>query len=404
MRLWLALWLTCVWGTEPVPAGRHLTLEAKRWWNLPTNVAASRPATRPVSTGDVRRAGRWTLAPDRNYVLLFFQHDQAEALRKVIKPLNRLDARREWVVVGLSPDEPNEIAPLVYRQRMRFAIGAGSRDQRLFGVRRLPCVVVVRGGVVESKGPEELEAALATLVEEVLGSEGPLSESEERAALVAEAPLAVLRRIALHSPNGSRRHKAVQMLRPRLEAAEFQELVEEMLAADAPEWWNKDHPHRMRWYSNLALMYLDPGNGFQARHDCLEHIWAYDYGEWTNALEAASRITLDEITPDELEEAYLAHLGSSNMDFMMRRLILERFSEFPADDRVRHYARMIAAEPDVCCRTFLMGMVADGWPLLQKDWSATLLPVLEACLEPEQPLAVRVMAEQMLQMIAESQR
>ena len=382
---------------------RAVRLEARRWWNVAALGAATQPASQAASRA-VERGRQWVeLSGDRHYALLFFGRKDSDLLRRLSVPLNRLDARREWVVLGLSPDDPNVIGALVYRHRLRFGVGAGSRAQGVFGVGKLPCLVVWRAGDGSWEVREGVEEAVRGLV-----GVGSMTQPagvripEDRRELGPQTPEEVLR-AAVVAGTGGVRWEAARLLKERLSAEEFRVVLDEMLSVDPPGLRSDDYGRRVSWYTTIAL-YL--GESREVAYECVSRGLRLleDPPSWEDwALAVGYQLALREKDSSEILRDYLAHLGESETDLMVRKAVIRHLDERPADEVVPLLTELLGAESDVCYRKSLVYLLGWYWAKAEDDWTEVVVGALESALRPEEHLAVRVTAEQMLQMIANAQ-
>ena len=383
---------------------RAVTLEARRWWNVSGLGTPTQPVSRPASQPAERGRQRVELSGDRHYALLFFGRKDSDLLRRLSVPLNRLDARREWVVLGLSPDDPNVIGALVYRHRLRFGVGAGSRAQGVFGVGKLPCLVVWRAGDGSWEVREGVEEAVRGLVG--VGSmtqPGGVRIPEDRRELGPQTPEEVLRAAVVAGRTTGVRVDAARLLKERLSAEEFRVVLDEMLSVDPPELWNEDFGDRAIWYSGKVLWLAESP---EVAYECVSRGLRLleDPPSWEDwALAVGYQLALREKESSEIMRDYLAHLGESETDLMVRKAVIRHLDELPADQVVPLLTKLLGAESDVCYRKSLVYLLGWYWAKAEGDWTDVVVGALESALRPEEHLAVRVTAEQMLQMIANAQ-
>jgi len=371
-------------------------LQARRWWNARTAPAASRPTSGPA--GVERRS--FTRSEKENYALLFFAKEHDSLLKKTAQPLNRLDARRDWTVIALSPDDPNEIAPLVYRNRLRFAVGAGSPDQRTFGARRLPCLVILRAGFGKPELCDDVEASLSELRDGPAASQTAPAILEDPRQLTPQTPPEVLRSCALRGPTNAVRSTAMRLLRERLDPDSFSELLAEALTVDPPDPYNDDHWDHAIWYGMLALMFGD-------ERGLADWVAGADpeQANWIDHLVLSGyQLDLTEKSAAELAKDYRAHLGNTYSDRMIRQAISSRLDKLPADEVIAVMPDLLDAERNVYDSRMLTIQLGGLWLRSGRVWNPTIVGLLEKCLEPGEHLAVRVTAQEMLQMIYEESR
>jgi len=360
---------------------------ARRWWNNPT--------TQPAGEDQ-----RLVLNNDRKHALFFFRRNDEEHVRRIVPLLNRLHARREWSVVGLSPDEPNEVVPLVYRCRMRFPVGAGTREHRTFGVQKWPCLVLLRSGEDRPELCEAVDDVVARLVEN-LGTSKPASEPvlpDAPHMLSGQTPVHTLRACALEAPQPDVRLTALELLQAQLAPEQFNALVAEATVAEPPTKYQQNFATRALWQEKLLRK-------FTRTPDVMS------YPGWTIGRRCPAAIrelystATEGLRMPELAQAYLTHRGDSEADVAFRHfLVFDRLSEVPPDELLAHLPTMIIAETDPCLRWMMVWKAGEAWALSAHDYSLALVPALLDCLGPEEHPAVRAMAQEALAMICEGRR
>lgn len=191
-------------------------------------------------------AGRWFNNPvfrlnDQRDVYLFF-FDPNEAASRMVGNLNRLHrASDESVVVGLTRAEASEVESFIRRNRVRFTVGARSRDAERFGIKELPAL---RKVVRVREGRLELEASGDELLEE--RDWGPYGQ-ENVEALEKTGELMSFIESGSH---GVQRSAALFKLFRRMDASEFGSFASELLEVE-----------RDPWVRNAAQMLIDEANG-----------------------------------------------------------------------------------------------------------------------------------------------
>lgn len=387
------------------PGATEWRLEARRWWNAGRLREPARVTSLPTSRATPTGPGAVTLSRDRKYAILFFGKQHEKLLRSVTGPLNRLDASGEWRVIAVTGDEPNDIARLVYRHRILFAVGAGGRNERAFGIVSLPALVLVQPGSAPRPVQGDVAAAADDLLRSVAASSGTAEACpvEDRAQLSMETPLPVLYASAITGRTSGIRIDAARLLKKRLSPDAFARVLEEMLAVEPPEPWNEDHPTRSVWYQVQAMRFA--GDESIAEDCACRTLYVDDPKSWDMwALVSGYQVGVRDKTASELAQEYVAALDKGELGLAVRKAILRRLSELPADEVLPHLPALLAAERDVCYRCSLVSQTADAWRRAEHDWSDVVLPLFERCTEPDEHLAVQVTAREMLRMIAEGRR
>jgi len=374
-------------AAEPVTSQACMTVRAQRWWNI----GVLRRATDDSNALELRN--------DHAHAVLFFRSRDGDLLRDLAKPLNRLNARRDWTVIGLSPDDPNAIAPLVYRNRLQFAVGAGSRAAPKFGAHKMPCLVVVRGASAKPEVHDNVEAALDALCG-AASSSRPTAATvlpEDPSQLTPQTPVEILRACAFTSPSAQVRRKAIGLLKEQLDRSSFEELLAELMSEDPPPVFNTHPFKRAIWYAWYLASFTEEPDiwSFPGFNVPPERNWL------DTAISEAYRLAVREKGPAELAKDYTDHLGDDTSDILIRQTVLARLDELPADQVLAFMPSLLAAERDVGMRQSLLMEMGSLWRRAGGDYTDLLVPLYEACLDPNEHTAVRVTAREMLQMIAE---
>lgn len=158
--------------------------------------------------------------------MFFFETDgrQREATERAISRLNRLTARPDWLVIGLSPDRRAKVAPFIERQRIRFCVGAGSRSAKRLGVESLPGLLVI-----DRKGEQPRRAVPLDEVD-------ALTPEWTREQIQALDSPDELRAFIESDYDGMTRAARVHKLHAALDSDSFLEFVEERLPVENDAW------------------------------------------------------------------------------------------------------------------------------------------------------------------------
>ncbi|RMF83476.1 MAG: hypothetical protein D6744_04580, partial [Planctomycetota bacterium] len=116
MSCWMSSRVTAAWTftllvgmSAPVVAEDAMRLDARYWFNNPV----------------------FRLHDDRAVVLFLFEvRERDRSTLEAVRALNRVAARPDTVVIGLTPDGRQEVETFIRRHRVRFTVGAGSRNAR----------------------------------------------------------------------------------------------------------------------------------------------------------------------------------------------------------------------------------------------------------------------------------
>jgi len=314
-----------------------------------------------------------------------------------------MDARRDWTVIGLSPDGPNEVARLVYRNRLRFAVGAGSRDDRALGVQKLPCLVILRAGANKPEIHQAPEHALRGLLGDETSS-GPASGwtlPADLAELGPHTPDQVLRRCAFDSPSRDVRLAAVRLLQTRLEPEALRELADELMVAEPPQQYAANYNLRVSWYSGWLAralgMDLDFRTPEEQRPDRIDQ-----------SLAEAYKLTMPEKTVAQLAQDYVDYTQAGVADALIRSAILthlctsvEEQGTLQPDAVLPLMPSLLAAEPYAGKRQLLVWFTGELWEKATGDYTSLVIPMLESCLGPQEHIVVRVTAREVLERVAE---
>jgi len=181
------------------------------------------------------KAETWFNAPsiripeNRTYVLFFFSTVQEREVEPWIEKLREIDRREDVVVLGLSPESKERVSRFVDQKKIRFAVGAGSRDYRAFKIKRFPRVIVL--------SPDAGNGAIS---QEALNLEGinrwfdPSRGAEPliTGAFTEDSPTDVLRRHAREDSERGESFRALSLLRQRIPPQEFMAYCDELLAQE----------------------------------------------------------------------------------------------------------------------------------------------------------------------------
>jgi len=381
----IVLLIICTDTASAISGGPSVV--ARRWWNSP-------------NTQSVGERHRLVLDNEQKYALLFFRKSNQEDLRRIARVLNRLHARHEWSVVGLSPDDPNEVMPLVYRCRMRFPVGAGTEEHRRYGVEKWPCLVLLRSAGDRPELCEAVDDVVRRLVGD-LGASKPTSAPvlpDAPHMLSAQLPVRTLRDCALEAPEPDVRLAALELLQAQLAPEAFDALVGEAMVAEPPMKYQQNFATRALWQEKLLRK-------FTRTPDVMSYPgWTMGRGYPESIRELYSTVTEGARMP-ELAQAYLAHLGDSPAELTFRQfLVFERFPKRPPDELLAHLPTLITAESDPFLRWLMVWRGGEAWSAAAHDYSSAMVPALLECLRPENHPAVRAMAQEALEMIYEGRR
>lgn len=141
----------------------------------------------------VLRAEKWINGPalmhpdTRTYVVLFFKTERTPdtpevslgELKSVVERLNKLSgARRDLLVLALTPEAEKQIARFLAEFKPRFAVGVQSASYRGLNVRQFPSVVVLRHST-DDAAPSYWLLPNLEAVEEIPAVLGPTADVGE---------------------------------------------------------------------------------------------------------------------------------------------------------------------------------------------------------------------------------
>ncbi len=359
-------------------------LRAERFWNLPR---ARGPA--PESRG-------FELPPSSGHVLLFFDTRHETLLRDVVGPLNRLDARARWVVVGLTRDDPNAAGTLVYRHGIRFVVGARSPEHRRFGVQKLPCVLIRQGGSADRLVYDDIAGAIRELLSKDSASPAgvPATLPSAPCDLRPDTQVELLRHCALEAASADLRLAALEQARRGLPADQFGDLLAEAMVVEPPPGWNTTPFKRGLWCGRkLGSLGSEPDilsyRGWTVRVDASLNWATHVYASVSASASAA-----------DLVEQYLGHTGDNDAELLLRNVLLEKLAELPPEDVLPFMPTLLDAERDLTLRWWLIAHVADYLHRAPEHVTPELMAVLAQSSERDQHVAIRTMAQATLQDIA----
>lgn len=346
------------------------TISAQQWFNLST-ISIPAPPTR---------------------VLVFFSTRLPDAFVPLIPHLNRIDQRPDVVVYGLTPESSRRVETFVEQHRIKFAVGAGSPNDRHFGVRRWPQIVVLKSSCRNmSADRAQVERTMAALTDLESRLNTDVGDDKATAATSAidpdkaqrSAEIDRLRAVALEDPDPEERMRALGILRTLLSPEGFLSVLDAVLSAEPPAWYQDWWQKRPIWYGDIAYMrhMADPSQPnkqgpppgllviVQQEADLVDLAYAEAYvGE------------LRKMTNEELRDEYLSHLSDADRDLLIRQKIeavLMPRSDSPEVRRV--FLELLPYEPDAYMRYNLAGDI--GFVCQPGDTEA--IEVLNTALDAE---------------------
>lgn len=316
-------------GSEPA---QKVELRARVWFNSPS-----------IRVPD-----------DRTYVLYFFSTVGDRDLAEVVPRLNKLHRRRDVVVVGLTPEWPDRAAAFVKGRKVGFAVGAGSRAYRDFGIKEFPKLVVLwpqRGGREFSRESLELKA-----LEERLE---PLPEPDAftSGAFDENSPAEMLRRHVAEETDRSQRLRALSMLRRVLPAEDFLDFCDLLVRGDQDPFWHGKVLYQ-RQLADPQVVEKEPRLSpySMASRACHENP---DDPRWDPVREYMAGI--EERTVQQLYQDYWDHLGDDPVDLNIRITIPHTMADLPDKAAAREcLMQMFLAEPDFVIRQRIVGALSDA--------------------------------------------
>lgn len=316
-----------------------LELDAKVWWRPP-----------PIRVPD-----------DRTYVVLFFTTVQEEKVAPLIRRLNRMDQRKDVVVVGLSPQEAGRVEAFIKRHNVRFAVGAGSRTHKnkRFAFKEWPHLVVVRQPIHDELVIVPLSDLSA--VEALLPPPESAEPSVASGGFDENLPAEVLREHVLGDPDQSARLEALRLLREKMPPGDFMRFCDEIMDLDrGPDanditWWG-----HVGYEKHLA----DPDVPEK------QPVWApsvkvsHEYHQTPNdpRWRAFERYVeaIDARSAQELRADFFAHLTDQPDDLLIRREIARHIGQCADTENARRILmELIPGEPDFVIRQRLVGGLMD---------------------------------------------
>lgn len=127
----------------------------------------------------------YRLHDERSVVLLFFRAERPDKeLRRAVESLSRLARRKDFVVIGLTPDSRARAQWFVDEYKVRFTVGAESHSAGAFGIREMPQILLIEG-----KERDKVKPVEAALLEEMAAAapESPPDDPESIARVLSNA-------------------------------------------------------------------------------------------------------------------------------------------------------------------------------------------------------------------------
>jgi hypothetical protein len=242
---------------------------------------------------------------EADYVLLFFSLQSERESKETVRHLgmlNRLDRGPSTRVLGLTPEPPERVEPFLKEHDVRFAVGAGSRCARRFGVRRPPALVWLKRG--EDARPLSLKEA-QELARAVPADVRAFSKAELREYVVGDA-------------NGHARAGAIGRLYAKMGQGEYIAFAESRMPAESNPWVRG----RLEYFLYLA-------KGIPRADDELsDSAYAYhlfrenpDAPEWQEVRKYLDAREQRAQTVEELHAEYVKRETMVPQDVLLRRLV-----------------------------------------------------------------------------------
>jgi len=263
-------------------------LDARFWFNNP-----------PVRLHD-----------DRRIILFFFECDQRESADWA-RRLRTVARRPDTLVIGLTRDGKQAVERFIDRNKVAFAIGAGSKCAKAFEVVKFPAILVVsksNPSKFEATDPESVLRSLPTWKQSLNEIDGEAS----------------LRDYIESDADGHSRAAALDKLWDELKTSRANEmgLLAEQRLPEEPDPWVRG---LLRYYRDVAR-----GMTRADRQQTLSSHYFREYREkpddprWSSAKAIQSQ--LESAAPSELLALYHSHGSQEPADVLIRRMAAFRLA------------------------------------------------------------------------------
>ena len=307
------------------------------------------------------RASAWFNSPsiripdDRTYVLFFFTTFQKKDVAPFINRLNRLDKRRDTVVVGLTPESKERVKSFIEKRKIRFAVGSGSRAYKDFRIKRFPRVVVLDHKASSSRIVETF-ADLESF--ERWGPELPDDQTLDSGAFTETSAVELLKRHASKDPDHLEQRRAVKILRGKLPAADFMLLCDELLAKHDPADRMYGHVAYQRHLADPDAVVKEPllAGSTLARREEREKS---DDPRWVPLHDYFA--TVDDLAAEQLFQDFFDRLADDPVNLQIRTEIPRRLEhiahDYPEQKTaiVEHLMAMLPVETNFANRSRIVG-------------------------------------------------
>ena len=292
---------------------------------------------------------------DRTFVLFFFSTLQRESASPWIEKLNKLRGRKEFLVVGLSPETKERVSKFVEEQKVQFMVGIKSKAYKKFDIKTFPRVVVIPPRKCDQPiAPEALSLEHFDRRFSSLPDADPLISG----AFDENSSINLLRRHASEDPDESAAHQSLNLLRSKLPPDEFLALCDQLLQEEENV-FRKGNLLFQRQRGDPGIAESDKEPLFSpsalAQH---EERTIPDDPKWAPIAEFNAQ--LSHRTEAELFEDFLDHLSDDPVDARIRSSIPHALGRSSDKRQARSLLmQMLPLETDFGVRQQIVGRLSD---------------------------------------------